>query len=143
MFLKGESANFFFLFLAISSSNLHEIQKVRSVLKSACSQLFKTVLTFEFWPSRSWDIGARTHQGSFSFCTFSINFIVLFYVISKKSLFLAFFFVKSSIICVGNVRESNEGCQIEVLKVWKSDYNCWNWIIWCEIQVKNEQDQLV
>ena len=42
---------------------------------------------------------------------------------TEKSLFLAFF-VKSSIICVGNVRESNEGCQIEVLKVWKSDYNC-------------------
>ena len=26
-----------------------------SVSKSACSQLFKTVLTFDFWPSRSWD----------------------------------------------------------------------------------------
>ena len=52
--LKGESANFFFLlFLSISPSNLYQIQKARSVLKSGHSQLFKTVLTFEFWPSRS------------------------------------------------------------------------------------------
>ena len=41
--------------LAITSSNLNKIQKVTTVLKSAFSQLFKTVLTFDFWPSRSWD----------------------------------------------------------------------------------------
>ena len=69
-YLKGVPENFFFLlFLAISSSNLHQIQKVRPVLKSACCQLFKTGLTFDFWPSRSWDIGARTYQGSFLFFT--------------------------------------------------------------------------
>ena len=39
--------------LAITSSNLSKIQKVTTVLKSAFSQLFKTVLTFDFWPSRS------------------------------------------------------------------------------------------
>ena len=67
---KGCNRKFLFLlFLAISSSNLHQIQKVRSVLKSARCQLFKTVLTFDFWPSRSWDIGARTYQGSFLFFT--------------------------------------------------------------------------
>ena len=33
--------------LAITTSNLHQIQKVRLVSKSACSQLFKTVLTFD------------------------------------------------------------------------------------------------
>ena len=68
--LKGVPKNFWILlFLAIFSSNLHQIQKVRSVLISAHCQLFKTVLTFDFCPSRSWDIGARTHQGSFLFFT--------------------------------------------------------------------------
>ena len=57
-------------FLAITPSNLHKIQKGRSVLKSARSEDFKTVLDFQFWPSRSWDIGVRTHQGSFSVFTF-------------------------------------------------------------------------
>ena len=57
-------------FLAITPSNLHQIQKGRSVLKSARSEDFKTVLDFQFWPSRSWDIGVRTHQGSFSVFTF-------------------------------------------------------------------------
>ena len=40
-------------FLAISQLLLGQIQKVRSVLKSACSDNFKTVLTFDIWPSRS------------------------------------------------------------------------------------------
>ena len=35
---------------------LDQIQKVRSVLKSAGSGDFKTVLTFDILPSRSWDI---------------------------------------------------------------------------------------
>ena len=56
-------------FWSISPSNLHQILKVRSVLKSADSENFKTVLDFEFWPTWSWDIGARTHQWSFSFLT--------------------------------------------------------------------------
>ena len=46
-----------------------QMSKVRSVLKSACSQLFKTALTFDFWQHGSWDIGAKTHQGSFLFFT--------------------------------------------------------------------------
>ena len=37
------------LFLAISPSNLLQIQKVRSVLKYACSDDFKSVLTFEIY----------------------------------------------------------------------------------------------
>ena len=57
-------------FLAITPSNLHQIQKGRSVLKSAPSEDFKTVLDFQFSPSRSWDIGVRTHQRSFSLFTF-------------------------------------------------------------------------
>ena len=40
-------------FLAISQFLLGQIQKVRSVLKSACSEDFKTVPTFDIWPSRS------------------------------------------------------------------------------------------
>ena len=40
-------------FLAISQLLLGQIQKVRSVLKSACSDIFKTVLTFDIWPCRS------------------------------------------------------------------------------------------
>ena len=43
--------NFTVCILAITTWNLHQIVKVRSVSKSACSQLFKTVLTFYFWPS--------------------------------------------------------------------------------------------
>ena len=42
-------------FLAISQLLLGQIPKVRSVLKSARSEEFKTVLTFDIWPSRSWD----------------------------------------------------------------------------------------
>ena len=55
--------------LIISPPNLLQMWKVRSVLKSAGSQDFRTVLDFQFWPGRSWDIEARTHQGSFSFFT--------------------------------------------------------------------------
>ena len=40
-------------FLAITTSNLHQIQKGRSVLKSACSEDFKTDPTFDIWPTRS------------------------------------------------------------------------------------------
>ena len=40
-------------FLAISQLKLGKIQKVRSVLKTTGSENFKTVLTFEIWPSRS------------------------------------------------------------------------------------------
>ena len=42
-------------FLAISQLLLGQIQKVRSVLKTTGSENFKTVLTFEIWPSWSWD----------------------------------------------------------------------------------------
>ena len=42
-----------FCILAITTSNLHQIQKGRSVLKSARSEDFKTDLTFDIWPSRS------------------------------------------------------------------------------------------
>ena len=46
--IKGWLLEFLlFSFLAITTSNLHQIQKVRSVLKSACSEDFKTVLTFD------------------------------------------------------------------------------------------------
>ena len=62
--------NYTVCFMAITPSNLHQIQKGRSVLKSARSEDFKTVLDFQFWPSRSWDIGDRRHQGSFSFFSF-------------------------------------------------------------------------
>ena len=40
-------------FLAISQLLLGQIQKVRSVLETTGSENFKTVLTFEIWPSRS------------------------------------------------------------------------------------------
>ena len=54
MKIKGDSQNFFFfVLLAITTSNLHQIQKVRSVLKSAGSKEFKTDLTFDIQPSRS------------------------------------------------------------------------------------------
>jgi len=39
----------------IFSFSLTKIQKVRSVLKSACSDNFKTVPTFDIWISRSFD----------------------------------------------------------------------------------------
>ena len=45
--------NFPVCFLAITTSNLHQIQKGRSVLKSAGPEDFKTDLDFQFWPSRS------------------------------------------------------------------------------------------
>ena len=53
LYVKGGPLNFEILFLAITTSNLHQIQKVRSVLKSARSEDFKTDLTFDIWPSRS------------------------------------------------------------------------------------------
>ena len=40
-------------FLAISQLLLGQIQKVRSVLKTTGYENFKTVLTFDVWPSRS------------------------------------------------------------------------------------------
>ena len=43
------------IFLGNISSNLHPIQKVKSVFKSACSEDFKNVLSFEILPSRSLD----------------------------------------------------------------------------------------
>ena len=53
LYVKGGPLNFEILFLAITTSNLHQIQKVGSVLKSARSEDFKTDLTFDIWPSRS------------------------------------------------------------------------------------------
>ena len=51
---KGWFSEFlFFCFLTITTSNLHQIQKVRSVFKSAGSKDFKTVPTFDNWPSGS------------------------------------------------------------------------------------------
>ena len=47
--------NFTVCFLAISQLLLSQIQKVRSVLKTTGSENFKTVPTFDIWPSRSWD----------------------------------------------------------------------------------------
>ena len=58
-----------FSILAITTSNLHQIQKGRSVLKSASSEDFKTDLTFDIWTSRSWKNWGQRHQGSFSFFT--------------------------------------------------------------------------
>ena len=43
-------------FLLISHIKLYIYRSTRPVLKSTETQLFKTVSTFEFWPSRSWDI---------------------------------------------------------------------------------------
>ena len=71
-------------FLAMSQLKFVQIQKVRSVLKSACSEDFKTVLTFEIWPSRSWENWGQRHQGSFSVFTFLCNFKPFFCVISTK-----------------------------------------------------------
>ena len=45
--IKGVSQNFFFVFLAITNSNVHQIQKARTILKSAGSKDFKTVPTFD------------------------------------------------------------------------------------------------
>ena len=44
------------VFFSISQLLLGQIQKVRSVLKTAGSENFKTVFSFDIWPSRSWDI---------------------------------------------------------------------------------------
>ena len=52
LYVKGGPLNFEILFLAITTSNLHQIQKVRSDLKSSFSEDFKTVLTFDILPSR-------------------------------------------------------------------------------------------
>ena len=71
-------------FLLISPSNLHQIQKGRSVLKSARSEDFKTVLDFQFWPSRSWDIGVRIQQGVIS------NFSIFAWIYKKLSSFSSF-----------------------------------------------------
>ena len=56
-------------FLAISQLLFGQIQKVRSVLKTIDSENFKTVLTFDIWPSRSWENWGKRHHGSFSFFT--------------------------------------------------------------------------
>ena len=42
-----------FRFSSISPSNLAQMSKSGTVLKSACSQLSKTVPDFEIWPTRS------------------------------------------------------------------------------------------
>ena len=128
----GPKKNLPVCFLAITTSNLHQIQKGRSVLKSARSEDFKTDLTFDFWPSWSWKNWGQRHQGSFSVFTFSGNLKSFFWVIStknsKKSISVAFF-GKSLVICVENIKESKARCQIDALKVQKSGYNCWKWII--------------
>jgi len=48
---KGCFSEFvFFVLLAITTSNIHQIQKVGSVLESAGSEDFKTDFTFDIWP---------------------------------------------------------------------------------------------
>ena len=53
--------------------------KVGGVLESSGSQLFKTVPTFDFWPSKSWDIWGWRHQGSL------LDIIFLYYSYIKCS----------------------------------------------------------
>ena len=104
-------------------------------MKSARSEDFKTVLDFQFWPSRSWDIGVRTHQGSFSVFTLLGNFKSYFCVISTKNFlkyFFNIFFVEIWLIWVENITENNMRCQIEVFRVQKSDQTCWICIISCK-----------
>ena len=48
----------------ITQSNLGQISISGTVLKSACSQLSKTVPDFEIWSSISWENGAKRHLGS-------------------------------------------------------------------------------
>ena len=61
--------HFSFSILAVATSNLHQIQKGRSVLKSTCSEDFKSNLIFDIWPSRSWKIDPRDH---FQFSHFQV-----------------------------------------------------------------------
>ena len=107
---------------------LGQNSNVRTVLESAWLQLFKTVLTFKFWPSGSWDIEARTHLNHLQFSHFQVILSHFLSNFQKISIF-SILFVKILIICVDNIKESNTRCQMEVLKVQKSDYKCWIWII--------------
>ena len=56
------------LIYRVSTKKLPSLFFGNNSLKS--SPNFKTVLDLQFWPSRSLDIGVRTHQGSFSVFTF-------------------------------------------------------------------------
>ena len=67
-----------FCILAITTSNLHQIQKGRSVLKFARSEDFKTDLTFDIWPSRSWKNWGQRHQGPFSFFAWICKVLSIF-----------------------------------------------------------------
>ena len=49
-------------FLPISLLPLGQNWNIMTVLESAWLQLSKTVLIFQFWTSRSWDVEARTLQ---------------------------------------------------------------------------------
>ena len=48
--------------------------KSKVTFKIACSQLFETVLIFDFWPSRNWDNWGQRHQGSFLVFTISCSY---------------------------------------------------------------------
>ena len=53
-------------------------------------------------------------------------------LISQLIFFLWHFIGKSLVICVENITENNLRCQIEVLRVQKSDQTCWICIISCK-----------
>ena len=54
-----------FFFPSISPSNLGQISKSGTVLKSAHSQLSKTVPDFEIWPTIRWENWDQRHQVCF------------------------------------------------------------------------------
>ena len=53
-------------------------------MNSACPEDFKTDLTFDIWPSRTWENWHSRHQGSFSAFTFSGPLKSLFWEIIFK-----------------------------------------------------------
>ena len=71
--------NYTLFWKAVAPLNSELGIKIGGVLESSGSKFFKTVPTFDFWPSYSWDIWGWRHQGSL------LDIIFLYYSYIKCS----------------------------------------------------------
>ena len=112
------------LFLAITTSNLHQIQKVRSVLKSACSEDFKT---------EAETIEVKDTKGHFQFSDFQVIWSH-FSVISAST--WPNIKSKDSFEILRTSRFHNLPYFLNVVKIWRryclkmnSQFFLWTWFI--------------
>ena len=133
-------------FSSISPSNLGQIPKSGTVLKSAHSQLFKTVPDFEIWPTISWENWDWRYQVSMVWQKIIILLDKKAPLVSLISIFFAYswsnFKIRDSFEKLRTCRFQNCPWFWNLTKIWwrnwgktRSNWVDWFWL-YCSIIVK-------